>query len=204
VAGKYAKSGASGGGLRAKATRSQSESYTLHPGTPATWPHRHCSAPRRGRLGLNWGVPARQADLTAFPSTSTMSPGHGQKHTLWILCNPRSPQLGRSSLHSPCWLALATEYAADEGQIIPTEHDENEGAVTLDELLHAQSRDEACKRLLSVHPQRVIYYVDNRGLLVPRVTGPDKLAFHPDSSGGSHITNTILFLPDTPWHIECF
>jgi hypothetical protein len=112
------------------------------------------------------GVPARQAELTAFPSTSTMSPGHGQKHTLRILCNPRSPQLGRSSLHSPCWLALSTEYAADEGQIFPTEHDENKGAVTLDELLHAQSRDEACKRLISVHPQQGIYYVDNRGLLV--------------------------------------
>jgi Integrase zinc binding domain len=50
--------------------------------------------------------------------------------------------------------------------VVPDRPEENEGAVSLDELRDAQSRDERCRQLMDVNPRGALLDLDSRGLVI--------------------------------------
>jgi Integrase zinc binding domain len=50
--------------------------------------------------------------------------------------------------------------------VVPDGPEESEGAVSLDELRDAQSRDEQCRQLMDVNPRGALFDLDSRGLVI--------------------------------------
>ena len=83
-----------------------------------------------------------------------------------ILWNPRSPRHALRANSTLSGLALATELSPDAESVVPTGPEENEGALTHEELRDAQARDKTCCKLLEDPPNSGMYDVDQRGLLI--------------------------------------
>jgi RNase H-like domain found in reverse transcriptase/Reverse transcriptase (RNA-dependent DNA polymerase)/Integrase zinc binding domain/Integrase core domain/Chromo (CHRromatin Organisation MOdifier) domain len=93
----------------------------------------------------------------ALPAVEAL---RAERHILW---NPRSPRRCGQAREQGSGLALVTALARPN---IPQGQDANDGAVTMEELRNAQTGDEACHKLLSLHSPSGIFDVDRRGLLV--------------------------------------
>jgi hypothetical protein len=50
--------------------------------------------------------------------------------------------------------------------IVPDGPEENEGAVSLDDIREAQSRDLRCRQLLDLNPQGALFDLDSRSLVI--------------------------------------
>ena len=84
-----------------------------------------------------------------------------------ILWNTSSPRRLTPYLSSSKGLALLTIPTSEEIlDRIPKGQEDNDGAVTIEDLMHAQTADDTCQRLLSLSSQLGIYDIDRRGLLV--------------------------------------
>ena len=120
-----------------------------------------------GGVQAEFTAPEVTADDPVLPIGRPSPQGQqGPEERPRILWNPRSPNRSQAVTTSHCGLALATEWTSDSESHIPGGNEENEGALTPEEIREAQGQDDACRRLLAIQPTKGVYDLDEEGLLI--------------------------------------